>query len=127
MLAAIPYTAPNFILLVAVRSALGAMEGYAAINPLIPDYIKSESRGVAIAARSTAFLIGEIFNILVLFGDTVRMDLKTSFPLVAAATAVLQLILPCLLKEPPELKQSDFISIGGEPITNWSKIKQLTN
>ena len=64
-----------------------------------------------------------IFNILVLFGNTVRMDLKVSFPLVAGATAVLQLILPCIIREPPKPKPTDFISIGGEPITNWNKVK----
>ena len=76
LLGIIPYTSPNFTLLIIVRSALGALEGYAAINPLIPDYIKSESRGAAIAVRSSAFIIGEIFNIVILFGNTVRMDLK---------------------------------------------------
>ena len=71
----IPYTAPNFIVLVVVRSILGALEGFASCNPLIPDYIKSEYRGTAISIRASAFLIGELFNIIFLFGKA-PLDVK---------------------------------------------------
>ena len=79
---------------------LGATEGFASCNPLIPDYIKSESRGAGTAVRASAFLLGEIFNFVALFGMTVDMDLDKSFTFAAVVCTVMTIIIPFIVREP---------------------------
>ena len=83
-----------------MRSFLGALESFASTNPLIPDYVKSESRGKGIAIRSAAYLIGEIFTMIALFGMTVKMELNKSFTFAAIVWTVMTFIIPFIVREP---------------------------
>ena len=100
LLVVVPYTSPNYTLLVIVRSILGALESFASTNPLIPDYVKSESRGKGNAIRASAYLIGEIFSMVALFGMTVNMELNKSFTFAAIICTLLTLIIPFVVREP---------------------------
>ena len=76
LLFAIPYTAPNFGLLVLVRAMIAFFFTILETNPLVMDYIKNDSIGTAVALGTIGMLIGEAFSMAVLLGCTVSMTLE---------------------------------------------------
>ena len=72
----IPYTAPNYPLLVFVKSLTFLLGSIVDAHPLIPDYIKSESRGKAVAIALLGSIMGEVFAMTVFIGLSINMDLN---------------------------------------------------
>ena len=128
LLVIVPYTSPNFHFLVAIRSILGMLEGFATTNPLIADYVKRDSRGKGVSIRVLGALLGEICS-MTLFGLTASMGIDSSFTVVAAVCACLTLIMPLIVREPkiklvsPRQAEEDD---DDAPLSQWEKIKLLT-
>ena len=74
-LALLPYTSPNFFLLVALRALMGCFMRIIFINPLILDYVKSESRGLGMGLATYGFVFGELLMISI-FELTRPMTMK---------------------------------------------------
>ena len=68
-LAIIPYSAPHFWLLCAFRSVMSCLINAIHVNPLIIDYIKSESRGLMMSFATLGLVLGELLMVL-LFSAT---------------------------------------------------------
>ena len=58
LLVLVPHTSPNMLHLKIVRSFLGMIEAFATTNPLIADYVKSDSRGKGVSIEVIGALIG---------------------------------------------------------------------
>ena len=96
----LPYTAPNYPLLVFVKSLTFLLGSIVDAHPLIPDYIKSESRGKAVAISLLGSIIGEVFAMTVFIGMSINMDLNQSFLFVAFICGVLTCLIPIIVREP---------------------------
>lgn len=79
----IPYTAPNYNLLVAVRCMIGITMSAPLSHPLIADYIVKKARGKAIALNGMGVTMGEVIAMGVLFNFTKNMDEKKAFAIVS--------------------------------------------
>ena len=79
----IPYTAPNYTLLIVARCAIGVTMSAPLSNPLIPDYIKRSSRGKAVALNGIGFVFGEVMSMGVLFNLTKTMSYFSAFAITA--------------------------------------------
>ena len=75
----VPYTAPDYNMLILIRIIIGITAAAPTAHPLIPDYIKRSSRGKAIALNGVGVVIGEVFSMGVLFNLTKSMDYKHAF------------------------------------------------
>ena len=75
----IPYTAPDFNKLMITRIILGVTMAAPTAHPLIPDYIKSNSRGKAIALNGVGVVLGEVFSMGILFNLTKNMKFEDAF------------------------------------------------
>ena len=106
MLAIIPFTAPNHNLFIITFLLFNALISISGTNPLIPDYIRSDSRGQAVALKLLGLVFGELFNAMVLFGLTVEMDLNHAFIFSSIIVGVLNLPLPFLMRE-VEIKEKN--------------------
>lgn len=51
-------------------------QSLAACNPLVPDYIKTQSRGIATALVGVSSSLGALFSIRFLFGGLKELDYK---------------------------------------------------
>ena len=71
----VPKTAPSFVFLCFVRSLAGLFTGFCIMNPLIADYVKSESRGQASAFAMVGILAGGAFGMIVYIEGTMDMTL----------------------------------------------------
>ena len=96
----IPYSAPNYYLLVLLKTMNLVFSQVSFANPLILDYILSRSQGIANALVWAGFLFGELFNMVVLFGFSVDMDIDTSYKFASIVNLLLTCILPILIREP---------------------------
>lgn len=67
IMVAFPYSSPDMDMLVTLRCLLGVTMCAPMAHPLIPDYIKRDSRGKAIAVSGVGLVLGEVFSIGVLF------------------------------------------------------------
>ena len=68
-------------------------QSLASCNPLVPDYIKSESRGIATAFVSVSSSLGAIISIKYLFGELKTLDYKHSAQIVATIQFLITLFL----------------------------------
>lgn len=87
----LPYTAPDYRLLVAARCAIGVTMAAPIAHPLIPDYVKRSSRGAAIAVAGVGVVFGEVFSMGILFNLTKSLNYFDAFmvaSLVVTAFAV---------------------------------------
>ena len=102
VLAIVPYSAPHFWMLVALRTVL--MIGYDTIDcsPLIVDYVKSESRGFASAWSAIGYSLGN-FIFIFLFSATRGMGMIAQFTLPAAIIFAMSVPLFFFMRE-PEIK-----------------------
>ena len=96
----IPYTAPNYPLLVFVKSLTFLLGTTVDAHPLIPDYIKSESRGKAVAIALLGTITGEVFAMIFFIGMSINMDLNKSFLFVAFVCGILTCTIPFIVREP---------------------------
>lgn len=69
------------------------------VSPLLIDYIKSESRGMAMALASLGLVLGELIMVL-MFALTRKMTMKEQYYVPAIIIAVLSITLIFLLREP---------------------------
>ena len=95
----IPYTAPNYSLLVFVKSLTVVFGTIVDANPLIPDYIKSESRGKGVSISLLGSICGEVFAMTVLIGLTMDMDLDKSFLFVGLIMGSMSCLIPFIVRE----------------------------
>ena len=96
----IPYTAPSYYLLVFLKSLTYLLGSVVDAHPLIPDYVKSESRGKAVALALLGSVFGEVFAMTVFIGLSINMSLDTSFLFVAFITGALTCMIPIIVREP---------------------------
>lgn len=75
----LPYTAPNYFLLTVARCLLGVTMSAPLAHPLIPDYVRRESRGAAIAVAGVGIVLGEVFSMGILFNLTKSMSYYDAF------------------------------------------------
>ena len=59
-LSLIPHSAPDFTLLFALRAVMSCLMRIVLVNPLILDYVKSDSRGVGMSIVTYGFVFGEL-------------------------------------------------------------------
>ena len=71
----LPYSAPNLWLLILFRAIMGCFMRIIFINPLILDYVKSESRGFGMGIVTYGFVFGELLMITI-FEMTRSMTMK---------------------------------------------------
>ena len=100
LFALIPYTAPSYYLLVFVKSLTYVLGTIVDAHPLIPDYVKSESRGKAVAMAILGSIIGEVFAMTILIGMTLNMSLDQSFIFVALVCGALTCVIPIIVRDP---------------------------
>ena len=96
----IPYTAPNYPLLVFVKALTYVLGSIIDAHPLIPDYVKSESRGRAVAIQLIGTVTGEVFAMTVFIGLSINMGLDQSFVFVAFICTMLTCVIPFIVREP---------------------------
>lgn len=97
---AFPYSSPNMDYLLALRCLLGVTMCAPMAHPLIPDYIKRNSRGKAIAVNGVGFVLGEVFSIGVLLNMTKSMSYYNAFLVAGSVIAVLGFFLFLVIKDP---------------------------
>ena len=96
----IPYTAPNLNYLIVVRCLIGVTMSAPYLNPLIPDYVKRQTQGRAVALNGIGLVIGEVFAMGVLFNITKSMTYKNAFKVTAGIIFLFSLILLIAVKDP---------------------------
>lgn len=104
VMVAFPYSSPNMDHLLALRCLLGITMCAPMAHPLIPDYIKRNSRGKAIAVNGIGFVLGEVFSIGVLFSLTKSMTYYNAFLVAGGVVAFLGVFLFMVVRD-PNLKQ----------------------
>ena len=95
-----PYTAPNFYLLTVNRICVSISAHFLIVHPLVPDYIKPESRGKATGLMSFGALIGETISAVGLIQITRDWDLKYGFALVEVIVLLFAVLTFSLIREP---------------------------
>lgn len=100
-----PYTSPSIAWLNFVYTVGFMFRALKDANPLLIDYIKSDSRGKASGIRIFGVIIGEIFCQAVLIGLTAKKTFKTSFTIVASVLLVMIAPLFCMVKEPTKVSK----------------------
>ena len=96
----LPYTAPNFFLLIIARTLISMFFTTLETNPLVMDYIKSDSRGTALAYGTVRMLVGEAFGMIVLLGFSVSMSLEDAHAFAAVILVAMAIIGSFGLREP---------------------------
>lgn len=61
----LPFTAPYFWLLIVVRIVISIMNRLVHVHPLIIDYFKSQSRGLAYSIMQSSAVLGQLLMITV--------------------------------------------------------------
>ena len=70
----IPFSAPHYWLLCVLRAVISCFVNVVMINPLIIDYVKTESRGLVMSYMSLGMVFGELFMVN-LFAATRNLDM----------------------------------------------------
>lgn len=104
IMVAFPYSSPDMDMLLTLRCFLGVTMCAPMAHPLIPDYIKRNSRGKAIAVSGVGLVLGEVFSIGVLFNQTKTMTYYNAFLVAGAVVALFGAFLFFVIKD-PNLKQ----------------------
>ena len=97
---AIPYTAPDYNLLLLARCAIGITMAAPIAHPLIADYVKKNSRGSAVALAGVGLVLGEVFSMGVLFNLTKSMSYADAFTLASVIIALFSLFFLLTVKDP---------------------------
>jgi len=96
----IPYSAPNYNLLLACRCAIGVTMAAPVSHPLIADYVKRSSRGKAVALNGIGNVVGEVFAMGVLLNMTKSMSYYDAFAVAATFVFVMSIFFLMSIKEP---------------------------
>lgn len=94
-----PVTSPSITLLKCVYTFGFILRCLKEANPLLIDYVKSESRGRAAGMRLLGTFFGEIFCQAFLVGLTSKMSFKASFHLVSIILLVMVVPMFWMVKE----------------------------
>jgi MFS family permease len=96
----LPYTAPDYQLLVAARCAIGVTMAAPIAHPLIPDYVKRRSRGAAIAVIGVGMVFGEVFSMGILFNMTKWMNYFDAFMVASLVVTAFALFFLYSVRDP---------------------------
>ena len=99
-----PYSAPHFWLLCLFRSVMSCLCNVISVNPLIIDYVKSESRGLVMSFATLGLILGEL-TMVIMFSATRGLNMHGMYWVPAAVVAALSTILIFLVREPKIKKQ----------------------
>lgn len=98
----IPYSAPDMDLLIWARILLGITMAAPVAHPLIPDYVRNNSKGKAMALNGLGYVVGEIFALGVLFNYTKEFNFYDAFLIAGGLFAVFGIILFFTIKDPDQ-------------------------
>ena len=98
-MAILPYTSPNFQMLIAFRACMAIIVNVISVNPLIIDYVKNKSRGLVVSFTSIGFVMGELMMII-MFSMTRSLKMPGQYAIPAVLLACLTTILIFMLREP---------------------------
>lgn len=98
-LAFMPLSSPHFWLLCISRMIMSILMSVINVNPLIIDYVKSESRGLVISFASLGIMLGELLMVT-LFSLTRQMSMTMQFYVPAVLISSIALTLCVLIREP---------------------------
>ena len=70
----LPFSAPYFALLIVFRTILGFLIRFVLANPLVLDYVRSESRGLGMGLITYGFVFGKVIFIS-MFEATRKMSM----------------------------------------------------
>ena len=103
--ALIPYSAPSFGLLCFFRTLHACVVQIVMTNPLVIDYVKTESRGLMMSIVSLGLFFGELLMVSI-FAWTRDMPIMLQYWTPALVTLLIAVILVFLLRE-PKIKQDN--------------------
>lgn len=137
-LSIVPFSAPIFWVLCMIRAVMSIIINVVHVSPLLVDYVKSESRGLAMALGALGLVLGELVMVG-MFSMTRKMEMHAQFYVPALILAVISISLIFLVREPKlkELKEyrrgrqanaedSEATDEHGRDLQGWAKIKYLT-
>ena len=96
----IPFTAPNYSLLVVVRCAIGVTMAAPISHPLIADYVHRKSQGKAVGFMGLGLVFGELISMGVLFNLTKKMDFREAFAVATVVIIVFSFYFLAVIKDP---------------------------
>lgn len=128
LLVLLPYTAPYFWLLIVVRSLLSIMTRLVHVNPLIIDYFKNQSLGLAYSLMQASAVTGQLLMITV-FSSTRALTLLQQYWVPALFFCVLIVVLIFFLSEPAlELEKGEGNQESSQPKSPlWSRLKIIVS
>ena len=97
-----PYSAPDMDLLLWARIVLGITMAAPMAHPLIPDYVRNNSKGKAMAVNGLGYVFGEIFALGILFNWTKEFNFYDAFAIAGGLFAVFGIILFFTIKDPDQ-------------------------
>ena len=104
-IALMPYSAPLFWRLAIFRGLLVVSQRLIHVNPLVIDYVKSESRGLGIALASLGLVVGEMLMVT-MFAATRKLSMEAQYWVPAIIISALAISLIFLIRE-PTIKRKD--------------------
>lgn len=96
----IPYTAPSIEMLIIIRCLIGVTMAAPISHPLIPDYVKRNSRGAAIAISGVGLVFGEVLSMGILFNLTKNMSFYSAFAIAALLILMFSILFLFIIKDP---------------------------
>lgn len=96
----LPYTSPDMGWLMVVRIVIGVTMTAPMAHPLVPDYVKRNSRGKAIALMGVGVVIGELFAMGVLFNLTKSMNYYDAFLVAGLIITFFAFFFLCAIRDP---------------------------
>ena len=99
MIAIVPLSSPHFWLLCAFRSIMSMLINVIHVNPLIIDYVKTESRGLVMSFASLGIVFGELVMVL-MFSMTRGLEISAQYTYPAFIISSMALTLIFLVREP---------------------------
>jgi sugar phosphate permease len=69
-------------------------------HPLIPDYVKRNSRGAAIAISGVGLVFGEVLSMGILFNLTKNMSFYSAFAIAALLIFMFSILFLFIIKDP---------------------------
>ena len=104
MMFLVPYTAPNYWLLVLVRAGIQVSVQGANCMPLVTDYVKKKDRGKATAFLAYGLVVGYLITFGVLMNITSFMTREHGFLFIAIIIILLSFFVSQFVKEPDLMK-----------------------
>lgn len=99
------------------------LRGLKEANPLLIDYVKSDSRGKAAGFKVFGVFTGEIFCQAVLIGFTAKMSFQQSFHIVSFVLLAMSVPLYFMVDDTHEVERLE------EEVAHssmWEKVKEIT-